>query len=428
MTLAANRWLRILGAAFLMYTVSFIDRTNIAMAIPSMKHDLGFSAAGIGFATGIFFFGYLVLQIPAARLATVWSAKKFIFMTIIAWGIVSMSTALVGSELMLAVNRLVLGVVEGGVLTATIILIRHWFPRRERARANMIFLVSIPFAAFVSSPISGLLLHAVGWRAMFVIEAIPAFLWAAVWWWAIADRPEEARWLRPADKADLVALLAREAEEERGRFVAPGHWTRALLNPYVLLFAGYNFLALIGSWGFTIWLPSLLKTFHLDIRTVGALVALPHLAGIGAMVLFAFTSDRLQERKWHMILLTAGAGVLMVCEALLQARGLASIGLVILLLSLSNGLFYGRFGAFWTMPSEFLPVELMGIGVAMANGLGNLGGFFGPSIVGAVETATHSFTAGFAFLGLCMIAGSLLAIPIRTGRATAPPQRAALRA
>ena len=414
MAFTSNRWIRILGASFLMYTVSFIDRTNIAMAIPAMKQELGFTAAAIGFATGLFFFGYVVLQIPAGRLATTWSAKNFILTLIIAWGVVSMSTALVHTEAMLALNRFVLGVVEGGVLTATIVLIRHWFPRAERARANMIFLVSIPFGAFIASPISGFILHSVGWRPMFVIEAIPAFVWAAVWYWAIADRPEQAAWLPAAEKAALVATLACEAAEERARFVAQGHWSRAIVHPSVLLFAAYNFLALIGSWGFTIWLPSLLKSFHIGIETVGVLASLPYLTGVAAMILFAVTSDRMQERKWHMILLTAGAGVLMLLEVWLQSAGVARVSLAIVLLSLANGLFYGRFGAFWALPSEFLPAELMGIGVAMANGLGNLGGFFGPFIVGWVETTTHSFMVGFAFLGLCMIAGALLAIPIRT--------------
>jgi MFS family permease len=422
MALASNRWVRILGAAFLMYTLSFIDRTNIAMAIPAMRHQLGFTAGAIGFASGIFFVGYLVLQIPAGRLATTWSARKFIFGALVAWGVVSMSTALVGNETMLAFNRFALGVAEGGVLTATIVLIRHWFPRAERARANMIFLVSIPFAGFVASPISGLLLHGLGWRAMFVIEAVPAFVWAGVWWWAIADRPEQADWLAPSEKQALVASLAREAAEERQHFTMPGHWTRALIYPPVLLFAAYNFFALIGSWGFTIWLPSVLASFHIGIREVGWLASLPQLAAIIAMIVFAISSDRFAERKWHMILLTAGAGALMVCEAFLQARGAASITLVVLLLSLSNGLFYGRFGAFWALPSEFLPAELMGVGVAVANGLGNLGGFFGPSIVGTVETASGSFTTGFVFLGLCMIVGSLLAIPIRTFKEMEVPE------
>jgi MFS family permease len=392
------------------------------MAIPAMRHELGFTAAAIGFASGVFYFGYLVLQIPAGRLATTWSTRKFIFWTLIAWGLISMSTAFVDDEAVLALNRFALGVAEGGVLTATIVLIRHWFPRAERARANMIFLVSIPFAAFVASPISGLLLHEVGWRAMFVIEAIPAFVWAGVWWWAIADRPEQAGWLPPVQKEALVASLAREAAEERARFTIQGHWTRALAHPSVLLFASYNFLALIGSMGFTIWLPSLLSSFHLDIRAVGMLAALPYLAGVIAMIVFAITSDRFAERKWHMILLTGGAGALMLCEAALQASGIASLTLAMLLLSLSNGFFYGRFGAFWALPSEFLPAELMGIGVAVANGFGNLGGFVGPFIVGAIRTASGSFTAGFVFLGLCMIAGSLLAIPIRTWKEMELPE------
>ena len=178
MSIRTNPWYRILIVSFLMYTISFIDRTNISMAIPDMKSSLGMTSAAIGFATGTFFFGYVVLQIPAARLATHWSAKKFIQWLLIAWGLLSASTAIVQTPLELTINRFGLGIVEGGVLTATIILIRHWFPREERARANMLFLISIPFGGFVANPISGLILHLSNWQAMFVIEAIPAFLWA----------------------------------------------------------------------------------------------------------------------------------------------------------------------------------------------------------------------------------------------------------
>jgi len=150
-----NRWIRILGVAFVMYILSYIDRTNIAMAIPAMRSQMGISASAIGFATGTFFWGYLILQIPAGRLAAVWSAKWVIFGLLMFWSIVSCSTAFVHTENELIANRFMLGIFEGGVLTCTIVLIRKWFTRAERARANTMFLVSIPVASVVANPISG---------------------------------------------------------------------------------------------------------------------------------------------------------------------------------------------------------------------------------------------------------------------------------
>ena len=222
-----NRWTRILGVAFIMYVLSFVDRTNIAMAIPAMRGELGLSQASIGFATSVFFWGYLVLQIPSGRLAGVWSAKRVIGGLLVLWSIVSLSTALVHSETELILNRFALGLTEGGVLTCTIVLIRAWFSRAERARANMVFLASLAVAPMIANPISGLILSYSSWRTMFVIEALPALAWVVVWWWAIDNSPRQATWMPEAERAALLATLDAEAAQ-----VPPqrGHWLTALLT------------------------------------------------------------------------------------------------------------------------------------------------------------------------------------------------------
>ena len=199
--------MRILGVAFVMYVLSYIDRTNIAMAIPAMRTELGISASAIGFATGMFFWGYIILQIPAGRLASVWSAKWVILGLLLFWSLVSFSTAFVRTENQLIANRFILGLFEGGVLTCTIVLIRKWFTRAERARANTLFLISIPIASVVANPISGVVLAHFGWQMMFIVEALPGLVWALVWIWAITEEPRDARWLDPVEKARLVAAL-----------------------------------------------------------------------------------------------------------------------------------------------------------------------------------------------------------------------------
>ncbi len=208
-----NRWWRILGVCFVMYVLSYIDRTNLAMAIPSMRTDLRMSATAIGGATSMFFWGYLILQIPTGRLAGAWSAKRVIFVQLLFWAGVSLTTAFVRTPEQLWWNRFALGLAEGGVLTCTIVLIRHWFTRAERARANSMFLLSLAIAPVISSPFSGLVLHYANWRAMFLIEALPGLVWGLVWLWAIADRPAQARWLPEAERDRLEAELAAEAAD-----------------------------------------------------------------------------------------------------------------------------------------------------------------------------------------------------------------------
>jgi sugar phosphate permease len=404
-----NRWVRILGVAFVMYVLSFIDRTNIAMATPALRSELGLSASTIGFATGMFFWGYIILQIPAGRLAAVWSAKWVILGLSVVWSVVSLSTAFVHTENELIANRFILGLFEGGVLTSTIVLIRKWFTKGERARANTMFLLSIPIAQVVANPISGLVLAHFGWQMMFVVEALPSLVWALVWIWAITEEPRDAAWLDSTEKAGLIEALAAEQTE-----AAPvrGHWIRTLWHPAVLLLALYNFAALMAEWGVTFWLPTVLKETGLSIVSVGFLAAIPPAAGAVMMILVAMNSDRTQERKWHMIAATALSGVFLL---LAQTAGHGSLGILIFL-TLAVGAFLGRFGPFWSLPTEVLPPAVAGVGIGLINGAGNLGGTVGPYFFGAVRQWTGSFTLALTAAGVSLIVGSLLVIPIRQKR------------
>ena len=405
-----NRWVRILGVAFVLYVLSFIDRTNIAMAIPALRSELGLSASGIGFATGMFFWGYIVLQIPAGRLASVWSAKWVILGLSVMWSLVSLSTAFVHTENQLIANRFILGLFEGGVLTCTIVLICKWFTRAERARANTMFLLSIPIAQVIANPISGIVLQHFGWQMMFVVEALPGLAWALVWIWAIVDEPKDAAWLDEDEKASIeTALRAEEAQTAPLR----GHWVKTLWHPAVLLLALYNFAALMAEWGVTFWIPTVLKDTGLSIQSVGFLAAIPPAVGAVMMVLVAMNSDRVQERKWHMILCTAMSGVF-----LLLAQGLGHFGTVgiLICLTLAVGSFLGRFGPFWSLPTEVLPPAVAGVGIGLINGAGNLGGTVGPWFFGKANELTGSFTLALTVGGISLIVGSLLVVPIRQRR------------
>jgi len=195
------------------------------------------------------------------------------------------------------------------VLTCVIVLIRAWFTRAERARANTMFLLSLAVGPMIANPISGAILSISDWRWMFVIEAIPGLLWRVVWWLSIEDDPKDAAWMDPDKRASLVAALEAERRE-----MAPlkGHWLRTLWHPALLLLALYNFLALMAEWGVNFWVPSVLKDTGLPIGMVGLLAAIPYVLGVVMMIAVAISSDRLGERKWHMVVATAAAGLFLV--------------------------------------------------------------------------------------------------------------------
>ena len=402
-----NRWLRILGVAFIMYVLSYIDRVNIAMATPAIRAELGLSPAAMGLAFGFFPWGYIILQIPAGRLAGVWSAKRVIVIQLMLWSAVALSTAFVNNDVELILNRFGLGLAEGGVLTCTIVLIRAWFTKPERARANTLFLMSLAIGPVIANPVSGLVLHFVDWRAMFVIEALPALLWGVVWWWAVEDDPRDARWLDPAERDRVVAAL----DAEKGEAATPrGHWLGTLWHPAVLLLALYNFAALSAEYGVNFWLPTVLKDTGLSIVAVGFLSAIPYAVGAAAMMLVAWSSDRSGERKWHMIVATAGSGVFLIIASLAPQQSTLAI---LCCLTLSVGAFLGRFGPFWTLPSEILPVTVAGVGIGLINGAGNLGGTVGPYFFGVLKSATGSFSLALMLGGVSLIVGALIAAPIR---------------
>jgi MFS family permease len=403
-----DRWWRILGVAFVMYVLSFIDRTNIAMAIPAMRSELHLSAVGIGAATSVFFWGYIVLQIPAGRLAGVWSAKRIIFLQLLAWAAISMTTAFVRTETELWINRFALGLAEGGVLTCTIVLIRAWFTKPERARANAVFLLSLAIGPMIANPISGFVLSVSDWRTMFLLEALPGLLWGGVWLWAIADTPAQASWLPGVERIRLMAELAAENATIPPR---EGHWLTVLYSPPVLLLVLYNFGALAAEWGIGFWLPSVVKETGASIGLVGVLSALPYAAGAVMMVLVARSSDRRQERKWHMIAATSASGVFLFCAQFATGFGPYA---AVLFLTLSVGAFLGRFGPFWTLPSEVLPISVAGVGIGLINGAGNLGGTVGPVVFGYVRDTTGSFNAALTAGGIALIGASLIALLIRS--------------
>src|ERR1039458_7887833 len=212
-----QRWLRIIPVALVMYTISYVDRTNISLSldpsISSMMKDLFMDDRMKGEAAGIFFFGYVLLQLPGGYWATAWSARKIISLFLISWGICAVGCGLARSFRQFEVMRFLLGVAESGVFPATMVLLSNWFPRGERARANAYWTLCQPLAVAASAPFTGWLLGAYGWQQMLILEGMLPFLWLPVWWFCISDHPREAKWISAEEKSFLETTLQRESAE-----------------------------------------------------------------------------------------------------------------------------------------------------------------------------------------------------------------------
>jgi sugar phosphate permease len=400
-----RRWMHIIPVAFIMYTIAFVDRTNISLALPAISRDLHMDPQQAGSAAGIFFWGYLVLQIPGGYLASHWSAKRFVAVLLAVWGVCAVLTGLVRTGREFWMMRLLLGIAEGGVWPATLVLLAHWFPRPERARANAYWMLCLPVAVVVSSPISGWILGRYDWRVLLIFEGAWPILWLGVWVLFMSDHPRHARWISPQERDYLETTLAREAADVEP--LAPEPYLRTLLRPHVLVMVAVYFLLNTGNYGYLFWLPTALESHkRLSDFVVGLLFTLPFLLTALGMVIISRHSDRTRERSGHVAVGLIWGGVLLLAGvALSQHSQLLSFALVALVGAGS----YGALGPFWAIPSESLPESAAGAAMGLVNALGNLGGWFGPRVVGYLNQRTGNFIYAFSVLGAGLLLGGILA-------------------
>jgi MFS family permease len=401
-----QRWRRVIPVAFVMYTIAFVDRTNISLALPMMSRDLHMNPAQAGSAAGVFFWGYLLLQIPAGYLAEHWSAKRFIGILLILWGATATACGLVHTWREFWYARLLLGVTEGGVWPAVLVLLAHWFPRSERARANAYWMLCLPAAVVISSPLSGWILGRWGWRVMLIAEGALPFVWLVLWMIMIDDYPRQARWIPSDERRYLETTLAAESSAlntaERPSIL------RTLSQPQVLLLVCIYFLENSGNYGYLFWLPSALHNArYLSNFMVGVLFAIPYLITALGMVLNSRHSDRTRERRLHVAGGLAWGGLFLLLSILLSATFPLLSFIAIAMVGAGS---YGVLGPFWAIPTETLPASVCGSAMGLINALGNLGGFFGPLMVGYLDKRTGNFTYAFALLGVGFLAGAALSL------------------
>jgi MFS family permease len=412
----SQRWLHIIPVCFIMYTIAFIDRTNVSLALSSMSRDLRMNPTQAGDAAGIFFWGYVLLQIPGGHLAQRWSAKRFVAILLVAWGFCSVGCGLVHTSQQFRVMRLLLGAAEGGVWPAVLVLLSHWFPRGERARANAYWMLCLPVAVIVSSPLSGWILGRWNWRVLLIAEGALPFLWLIIWWVFIDDYPREAQWISTQERDHLQATLQEESREIDSAPPAP--FLHALFNPMVLVMVAIYLMVNVGNYGYLFWLPSALENARkMSNLLVGVLYAIPYVMTALGMILLSRHSDQRQERRHHVGLGLAFAGMcMMVCTLLTGHAPIWSF----VAISLVGAGSYGILGPFWAIPTETLPRSISGPAMGLVNALGNLGGYFGPLAVGYVYHRMGDFRYAFGLLGLAYLVGAGLTLLLPARVATRP--------
>ncbi len=414
-----RRWLRIIPVALAMYTISYVDRTNVSLAldpkISNLMRDLVMDDRMKGEAAGIFFFGYVMLQIPGGYLASRWSARKLISLCLVAWGLCAVGCGLSHTFREFEVMRFLLGVAESAVFPATLVLLADWFPRSERARANAGWNLCQPIAVAGSAPLTGWLLGAYGWQRMLIIEGILPFVWLPVWWFFIRDHPREAKWCSPEEKNFLETTLRQEAAQaEPPQTIS---WVARLSHPTVFVMLAIYFLHNCAAYGCMTFFTNTLKGKGFTALQYGVLFAIPYALTAVVMVLNSWHSDRTRERRGHVAVVYFMSGTSLILSVLLS--GHFWISYVLLCFAIPGP--FAAMAPFWAIPAETLPRGVMAVVMGIVNAFGNLGGFAGPYVVGWLLKEYRSTALAFNVLGVAMLICVVLAFLLP--KAAAPTLR-----
>jgi ACS family tartrate transporter-like MFS transporter len=399
---------RILPFVFVLYIIAYLDRANVAFAKLTMSRALGFSQAVFGLGAGLFFLGYFLLEIPGTLIVERWSARWWISRILITWGVCAAIMGFVRTAREFYVVRFLLGVAKAGFFPGLIVYLTHWFPSAYRARAVAGFVLAVPLSLVIGAPLSGLLLGAnwlglAGWRWMFILEGLPALIFGVVTLYRLTDRPREAGWLEPEERAWIEA----EIEAERKQKAAGCAFTvwQAIRNRNVVLLALALFSANIGVVGYLLWLPSTIqKASGFSAGISSAVSALPFAAGTISVVLLARSSDRTGERGLHTALPLVLSALLFAATAI-PGQPFAT---QLLWLSLTGGTIFAWAPTFWVLPTLALGESAAAAAVGFINSVGNLGGFVGPTLVGYILTRYRSFSPAVVVLSGCLLAGATL--------------------
>jgi ACS family tartrate transporter-like MFS transporter len=400
------------------YLINVLDRFNISFAALTMNKALGLSATAYGLGAGAFFWSYVLFQVPANLALSRFGARRWITTIMVAWGLCSAGAALITDGTTFVIARFLLGMAEAGFLPGAAFFLTCWFPSRHRGRAMGVLYATGATAGIIGGPIAAQLLQLngwlgiAGWQWIFLAEGLPALLLAVLVPTLLRDRPSEATWLAPAERAWLEDTLQAEQKAAQG-----GHLPvmQAILSLPVMLLMFVHFGLGCGVYGKAYFLPLMIKSLGYSNDAVGYITTIPAIVGVIGMLIFSRRSDRTGERVWHL-----AVPCFLGAAGLLLAGALISINpwLCIAAFALSSFGISGALPVFWNLPTAFLGASAAASGLAAINAIGNISGYAAPQAVGILRDATGGYELPMLVVGsVVLLAG--LAVPLAARAAEA---------
>ena len=403
---AALRFVPLLTIAYLF---NYLDRTSLGVAALTMKEQLGLTASQFGFAAGIFFLGYSVFEIPSNLMLYKVGARRWLARIMVSWGLVSAATAFVVGPNSFYALRLLLGIMEAGFFPGVTFFLAAWFPAQYRTRMLAWFLVGIPLSSLIGTPVCSLLLEMdgiwgfAGWQWLFFLVSLPCVPLGFLTLFLLADRPQTATWLTGPERDALDGVLASEVRERPHSSLLA-----ALMDPRVLICTAVQFGFTLGSYGIGIWLPLMLREFHLSNTSIGWIAAIPYLFASVGMILWARYVDQKGRRIANLAITCLLGGVGLLLPILSDSLVSAVIGFSLAL----TGVTAAR-AIFWTIPTRFLTGVAAAGGLAFINSIATVGGFVGPFMMGWLKDFSGSYVVGLLAVAAIMLAATAASMSLK---------------
>lgn len=417
---------RLIPFLFVLYIMSYLDRINVSLAVLQMGPALKFDDMIFGLGTGIFFLGYCVFGVPSNLILEKVGARRWIATIMVIWGCVSVAMYSVRTAEQFYWLRFLLGVAEAGFFPGVILYLTYWFPKKQHGKAVSGFMSAIPAAAVIGGLVASKALGMqvaglAGWQWLFVITGLPSVLLGVLVWFILADHPLKTGWLQPDERQLLQNAITadKQAIDQAGVVKSETGEPRpdaldALTNWLVWSFALCYFCLTVAMYGFQLWLPQIIKSLgNLSDTTTALVSAIPAASQALGILVVGTSSDRTGDRRYHM----AGAAFLgalgFAGTALLSANPVAALAC----LCLTAFGIWGTVGPFWARTTATVSGDAAAASIALINSIGNLGGFAGPYVVGAIKTLSHSFAGALLFLSASLLISGTLFLLLTRPRA-----------
>lgn len=396
------------------YILAYLDRVNIGFAKLQMLSDLKFSETIYGLGAGLFFIGYFLFEVPSNLIMARVGARIWMARIMLTWGVLSACTMFVKTPLMFYIVRFLLGFAEAGFFPGIIYYLAVWYPEERRGRIYALFMTGVAIAGVIGSPLSGWILQSsaglhglAGWQWLFLLEAIPSIVMGIVLFVYLDDNITAARWLTPREKQTLLRNLQAKAKtNSASRFKL----RQVFLNPVVWQLSAIYFCFVIGLYGISFWLPTLVKESGVtgDLM-IGVLTAIPYACAIVGMLLLGRSSDLRNERRWHLSIAALVAGISLYATMLFTNN----LAFSLILLSIATTAILSIIPLFWSLPTTAFSGLMVASAIAWINSVGNLAGFVSPYVIGYLKDTTGSMDGGIDFICWSLIIGAGLVLSFR---------------